>query len=68
MGIGLGIGLSLALLSSAPLALLLFEVEGRDPVVIGLVAITLAATGLFACLVPARRVTRVDPASALGAE
>ena len=68
IGIGLGIGLVLATLSSAPLALFLFEVQGRDPVVFGLVVLTLAATGVVASLIPARRVTRVDPAAALGSE
>ena len=68
MGIGLGIGLLLSLLASMPLAILLFEARGRDPVVFGLVVLTLALTGILASLVPARRVTRVDPASALGAE
>jgi len=68
MGIGLGIGLVLSLLASAPLSILLFEVQGRDPVVFGLVVLTLAGAGLFASLVPARRVTRVDPSAALASE
>jgi predicted permease len=68
IGLGLGIGLTLALLSSAPLSILLFEVRGRDPRVFVLVVLTLVLTGLLASLFPARRVTRVDPAAALGSE
>jgi predicted permease len=68
IGIGLGLGLVFALLASAPLALLLFEVQGRDPAVIAMVVVTLAVTGLIACFIPARRVTSVDPATALGSE
>jgi predicted permease len=68
MAIGLGIGLVLAMLAATPMGVLLFEVQGRDPVVFSLVVMTLAATGLIASLVPARRVTRVNPASALGSE
>jgi len=68
IGIGLGIGLVLAMLAATPLGILLFEVQGRDPAVFGLVVLTLAVTGIVAILVPARRVTRVDPSAALGSE
>ena len=46
----------------------LFEVEPRDPVVFGVVACSLAAVGLLACWIPARRAARVDPLVALRAE
>lgn len=68
IAIGLAIGLALAMLAAYPLAILLFEVQGRETAVIVLVALTLAATGVLASFVPARRVTRIDPASALGSE
>jgi ABC-type antimicrobial peptide transport system permease subunit len=44
---------------------LLYGVEPADPAVIGLVALLLAATGLAACVLPARRATRIDPVEAL---
>jgi ABC-type antimicrobial peptide transport system permease subunit len=43
----------------------LFQVQPRDPVIFGGVAIVLIIVGLIACLVPARRATLVDPLVAL---
>jgi putative ABC transport system permease protein len=44
---------------------LLYDVSPLDPVVFGGVSLLLAAAGLVASLVPARRATRVDPIEAL---
>jgi predicted permease len=66
--IGLGLGLCFGVLAAGPLQMLLFEIDARDPMVFGMVAATLAATGLLASLIPARRVTRVDPVTALTPE
>ena len=68
MAVGLTIGLILAALMATPLQIVLFEVNARDPVVFGTIAATLAFTGFLASFVPARRVAKVDPATALHAE
>jgi len=68
LAIGLGIGLTLALFVGGPLQLVLYEVNGRDPAVFGTVAATLAMTCLLASFIPAYRVTKVDPVTALTSE
>ena len=47
------------------LKVILFQVEPRDPTIYGGVAVVLVIVGLIACLVPAKRATRVDPLVAL---
>ena len=66
--VGLGIGLMLAVLAASPLQIVLYEVNARDPFVFCLVIATLGLTGLLASLVPAYRVTSVDPVTALTPE
>lgn len=68
LGIGLFIGLALSAGISQLLDMILFDVQPLDPVVFALVATTLAVTGSLACLIPARRATRVDPSEAMRAE
>ena len=68
LAIGLGIGLGLAALAAGPLQFILYEVQARDPAVFSAVVATLALIGVAASFIPARRVTRVDPVIALGAE
>ncbi len=68
MAVGLTIGLILAVLMATPLQMVLFEVNARDPMVFGTIVVTLAVTGLLASFIPARRVTKVHPATALHAE
>lgn len=64
MGIGLLAGSGLVQIARAAL----FQVRPNDPVVTILVAAVLGGTALAACLVPARRATRVNPVIALRTE
>jgi putative ABC transport system permease protein len=50
------------------LSSLLYEVDGRDPVTIAVVAVVLGLVSLSACLAPARRASRLDPLAALREE
>jgi ABC-type antimicrobial peptide transport system permease subunit len=65
LGLGITLGLGLAMVIGQATSAILFDVQPRDPQVFGGVAIVLVVTGLVACLVPARRATRVDPLTAL---
>jgi putative ABC transport system permease protein len=65
LGVGMAIGLALALAIAQVMKVVLFQVEPRDPTIFAGVAGLLIAVGLLACLVPARRATRVDPLVAL---
>ena len=68
LAVGLVIGLGIAALAAGPLQFVLFEVNARDPVVFGAVVAVLAAVGVLASFIPARRVTTVDPVTALTPE
>jgi putative ABC transport system permease protein len=65
---GLVLGLGLSLLASRLLEGLLFNVAPRDPVMLAIVAVSVALTMLAACYIPGRRAVRVDPMIALRAE
>jgi putative ABC transport system permease protein len=62
IGLVLAYGLIRALNATMP------GIPGADPVSVALVSILMAAVALFACWLPARRATRVDPIVALRAE
>jgi putative ABC transport system permease protein len=66
--VGLAIGLSGAWALSIVLADLLVEVRPGDPATLMAIAILLTIVSIAACLIPARRATRVDPVIALRAE
>ena len=65
LGLGLVLGLGLAATVAQFMTVILFDVQPRDPATFGSVAIVLALAGMTACMVPARRATRVDPLVAL---
>ena len=66
--IGLLLGLAAALCLARSLRSLLYEVSPFDPVSFIGVGLMLAAIGVLACWLPARRAARVDPMEALRCE
>ncbi|MEM7354915.1 MAG: ABC transporter permease [Acidobacteriota bacterium] len=65
---GLVAGLAAALVFGRVMNDFLFEVRPGDPVTLVLVSVLLLAASAVACLVPARRATRVQPTTALRSE
>jgi len=65
LALGLVLGLGLAAGVSQLLAIILFDVQPRDPAVFLSIMGVLALTGMLASWIPARRATRVDPMVAL---
>ncbi len=63
--IGVGLGLAGALALTRTVASLLFGVSPTDATTFALVPVGLVAVALLACLLPARRATRIDPMRAL---
>ena len=61
-------GLAAALLCGRILQSLLYDTHPRDPVTFVTITGLLAAVAFFACWLPARRATKVDPMVALRAE
>ena len=68
VGIGLMAGIGLTIASSKLLSSLLTGVTALDPLVVSAGVAGLALVGLIACLLPARRATRVNPVDALRTE
>jgi predicted permease len=65
---GIALGLAGALASGRLVASVLYGVSPRDPATLLAAPLALGAVALFACYLPARRATRVDPMAALRAE
>lgn len=68
MGLGLALGLAGAFGLSRVLRTLLVQVTPTDPLTFGVITVILTAVAIAACLIPARRASRVDPLVALRAE
>jgi predicted permease len=66
--VGVVIGIALALAGGRFVASMLYRTSSHDPMVLATVSIALLLVAVLACLVPAWRALRVDPASALRAE
>ncbi len=66
--IGLGLGLAGAFAATRQLSSLVYGVSTNDPWTFAIVALVLAAVGLAANFLPARRATRLDPLIALRQE
>jgi ABC-type antimicrobial peptide transport system permease subunit len=62
---GLVLGLVVAVVAARAAASLLFDVRPGDPATFVIVGVVLLVVAMIACLVPALRVTRIDPAVAL---
>ena len=62
---GLALGLAGSWWAARFIAPLLFQVESRDPTTFAGTAAVLAAVGVLAAWVPARRAARLDPATVL---
>ena len=65
VAMGAVIGLAAALAASRLLESQLYGVSPTDPLTFAAVCLLLAVVAIFACLIPARRAMRVDPAVAL---
>jgi putative ABC transport system permease protein len=65
VGIGLVLGLLISLAGTRLLSGLVVGVKPSDPVTFIVVVLLLTGIALFACWIPARRATRIDPLIAL---
>lgn len=65
VGVGVVAGVGLALAATRFVTTLLYDVSASDPLTYALLSLLLAVVAVGACLLPARRATRVDPMVAL---
>ena len=62
------LGISAAAVGGRVLSAYLYQTTPRDPLIVGVVAVTFLGAAALACLAPARRATTVDPLIALRTE
>jgi putative ABC transport system permease protein len=65
VGVGLALGLVISLAGTRLLSGLVVGVKPSDPITFIVVVLLLTGIALFACWIPARRATRIDPLIAL---
>lgn len=65
VGIGVSVGAGLTLAGGNAVESLIYGLKANDPLIVALAVILLAAVGLAASFVPARRAANVDPMVAL---
>jgi ABC-type antimicrobial peptide transport system permease subunit len=65
---GLALGVIAALALGRFIAAQLYQISAHDPMLLGGATVLFAAIALMACLLPARRATKVDPIQALRTE
>ena len=68
LGSGIAVGLLLALATGRLVSSMLYQVSSLDPIAFTVAPIVLAAAGLLATWLPARRATRISPMTALRTE
>jgi len=68
VAIGLAVGIVAAAAGGRVLSAYLYQTTPRDPLIVGVVAVTFLGAAALACLAPARRATTVDPLIALRTE
>jgi len=66
--LGTAAGLGIAWMGTGILDRFLFEISPREPIVYSATAVLTAAVAGLACLVPARRLGRLQPAEVLRSE
>jgi predicted permease len=68
VGLGVAAGIAAAYGTSRLVATMLFGLSPNDPITYGAAAVLLTGVALIACLLPARRASRVDPMIAFRAQ
>ena len=63
--LGVAIGLVIALALTRLMSSLLFGISTADPITYAAISLLLTTVAFFACYLPARRATKVDPMTAL---